>query len=114
MFRMYQGSSLTMEAVRTSETSVDNHFTRQYNPEDSSERPQISYTVIVGQYGFCLQTLPHSFQSEFASCEPVAQSVLLFRHSFYMSTVTRHLLFCLLPFSINLRFVLKPFRLKDK
>jgi hypothetical protein len=27
-----------MEAVRTSETSVDNHFTRQYNPEDSSER----------------------------------------------------------------------------
>jgi hypothetical protein len=27
-----------MEAVRTSETSVDNHFTRQYNPEDSSEK----------------------------------------------------------------------------
>jgi hypothetical protein len=26
-----------MEAERTSETSVDNHFTRQYNPEDSSE-----------------------------------------------------------------------------
>jgi hypothetical protein len=26
-----------MEAVRTFETSVDNHFTRQYNPEDSSE-----------------------------------------------------------------------------
>jgi hypothetical protein len=26
-----------MEAVRTSETSVDYHFTRQYNPEDSSE-----------------------------------------------------------------------------
>jgi hypothetical protein len=23
-----------MEAVRTSETSVDNYFTRQYNPED--------------------------------------------------------------------------------
>jgi hypothetical protein len=30
-------SSLMMEAVRTSETSVDNHFTRQYNPKDSSE-----------------------------------------------------------------------------
>jgi hypothetical protein len=29
--------SLMMEAARTSETSVDNHFTRQYNPEDSSE-----------------------------------------------------------------------------
>jgi hypothetical protein len=26
-----------MEAARTSETSVDNHFTRQYNPEDSCE-----------------------------------------------------------------------------
>jgi hypothetical protein len=28
---------MIVEAVRTSETSVDNHFTRQYNPEDSSE-----------------------------------------------------------------------------
>jgi hypothetical protein len=26
-----------MEAVRTSETSVDNYFTRQYFPEDNSE-----------------------------------------------------------------------------
>jgi hypothetical protein len=26
-----------MEAVRPSETSVDNHFTRQYIPEDNSE-----------------------------------------------------------------------------
>jgi hypothetical protein len=26
-----------MEAVRTSEMSVDNHFTRQYIPEDNSE-----------------------------------------------------------------------------
>jgi hypothetical protein len=26
-----------VEAVRTSETSVDNQYTRQYNPEDSSE-----------------------------------------------------------------------------
>jgi hypothetical protein len=26
-----------MEAVRTSETSVDNDFTRQYIPEDNSE-----------------------------------------------------------------------------
>jgi hypothetical protein len=34
-----------MEAVRTSETSVDNHFTRQYNPEDSSEH-QTQKTVI--------------------------------------------------------------------
>jgi hypothetical protein len=27
-----------MEAVRTSETWVDNYFTRQYNPEDNSEQ----------------------------------------------------------------------------
>jgi hypothetical protein len=33
----YAHSSLMMEAVRTSETSVDNHFTRQYIPEDNSE-----------------------------------------------------------------------------
>jgi hypothetical protein len=26
-----------MDAVRTSETSVDNHFTQQYIPEDNSE-----------------------------------------------------------------------------
>jgi hypothetical protein len=26
-----------MEAVRTSETSVDNHFTQQYIPEDNSD-----------------------------------------------------------------------------
>jgi hypothetical protein len=32
----HQGS-LMMEAVRTSETSVDNYFTRQYIPEDNSE-----------------------------------------------------------------------------
>jgi hypothetical protein len=31
-------ASLMMEAVRTSETSVDNHFTRQYIPEDNSEQ----------------------------------------------------------------------------
>jgi hypothetical protein len=33
-----------MEAVRTSETSVDNHFTQQYNPEDNSENHS---TVII-------------------------------------------------------------------
>jgi hypothetical protein len=29
--------ALMMEAIRTSETSVDNYFTRQYIPEDKSE-----------------------------------------------------------------------------
>jgi hypothetical protein len=37
IFMLYSTSSLMMEAVRTSETSVDNHFTRQYIPEDNSE-----------------------------------------------------------------------------
>jgi hypothetical protein len=31
-----------VEAVRTSETSVDNLSTRQYNPEDSSEQHVLS------------------------------------------------------------------------
>jgi hypothetical protein len=31
------GMMMMMEAVRTSETSVDNHFKRQYIPEDNSE-----------------------------------------------------------------------------
>jgi hypothetical protein len=35
--RRFRWSSLMMEAVRTSETSVDINFTRQYNPEDTSE-----------------------------------------------------------------------------
>jgi hypothetical protein len=34
---LHHHSSLMMEAVRTSETSLNNHFTRQYIPEDSSE-----------------------------------------------------------------------------
>jgi hypothetical protein len=29
--------AIMMEAARTSETSVDNHFTQQYIPEDKSE-----------------------------------------------------------------------------
>jgi hypothetical protein len=37
-----------MEAVRTSEASVDNQFARQYNPEDSSE--QQSYLFRRGDY----------------------------------------------------------------
>jgi hypothetical protein len=36
-----------MEAVRTSETSVDNHFTRQYNPEDSSEHHYMFCVCVV-------------------------------------------------------------------
>jgi hypothetical protein len=39
-----------MEAVRTSEMSVNNHFTRQYNPEDSSERYKF-----VSEVGFMME-----------------------------------------------------------
>jgi hypothetical protein len=35
--------SLMKEAARTSETSVDNYFTRQYIPEDNSEIPALIY-----------------------------------------------------------------------
>jgi hypothetical protein len=34
---------MMMEAVRTSEMSVDNHFTRQYIPEDNSEQEKILF-----------------------------------------------------------------------
>jgi hypothetical protein len=33
-----------MEAVRTSETSVDNNFTRQYIPEDNSEHYKFNFS----------------------------------------------------------------------
>jgi hypothetical protein len=38
-----------MAAVRISETSVENHFTRQYIPEDNSEYPDwdISWFLLV-------------------------------------------------------------------
>jgi hypothetical protein len=34
---LHHQGALMMEAARTSETSVDNYFTRQYIPEDKSE-----------------------------------------------------------------------------
>jgi hypothetical protein len=48
-----------MEAARTSETSVDNHFTRQYNPEDNSEhhtrrRENLKSHFVVLGYIFCI------------------------------------------------------------
>jgi hypothetical protein len=46
-------SSLMMEAARTSETSVDNHFTRQYNPEDSSEHLDSCYSSQVSECTLC-------------------------------------------------------------
>jgi hypothetical protein len=41
-----------MEAVRTSETSVDNHFTRQYIPEDNSDDGGSTHLWNVGRQSF--------------------------------------------------------------
>jgi hypothetical protein len=38
-------SSLMMEAVYTSETSVDNYFTRKYIPEDNSEKENYKFEL---------------------------------------------------------------------
>jgi hypothetical protein len=38
---------LMMEAARTSETSVDNYFTRQYIPEDKSEQNDYNSVKII-------------------------------------------------------------------
>jgi hypothetical protein len=43
-----------MEAVRTSETSVDNQFTRQYNPEDSSEHCKQFFYFVGAELHFYL------------------------------------------------------------
>jgi hypothetical protein len=43
--------ALMLEAARTSETSVDNYFTRQYIPEDKSE---LRSGMVIG---FCCRTV---------------------------------------------------------
>jgi hypothetical protein len=50
-----------MEALRTSETSVDNHFTQQYIPEDNSEH-QIYYYAYTSTSRRNLEN-PHDFVS---------------------------------------------------
>jgi hypothetical protein len=50
-------SPLTMEAARTSETSVENYFTLQYIPEDKSElhtgrRENLKSHIFIGK--FCI------------------------------------------------------------
>jgi hypothetical protein len=41
-----------MEAARTSETSVDNYFTRQYIPEDNSEHLCMPFVYFEYNYYF--------------------------------------------------------------
>jgi hypothetical protein len=40
-----------IKAARTSETSVDNYFTRQYIPEDNSENQMETYAEMVAVQG---------------------------------------------------------------
>jgi hypothetical protein len=62
-------SSLMMDAVRTSETSVDHHFTRQYNPEDSSEHQLWPYfSVLSFKYITLCITIPWAYN---ATCQDV-------------------------------------------
>jgi hypothetical protein len=44
---------MKMEAARTSETSVDNNFTRQYIPEDNSELQNVAL-LIISRWGIYL------------------------------------------------------------
>jgi hypothetical protein len=53
-FQVHTAASMMMEAVRTSETSVDSHFTRQYNPEDNSERPVYCFYKMPNMLLFCV------------------------------------------------------------
>jgi hypothetical protein len=56
-----------MEAVRTSETSVDNNFIRQYIPEDNSEQTKVSlYTILVNLNIYC-----YMMENELLACNCV-------------------------------------------
>jgi hypothetical protein len=59
MFRIVFWDVLMMEAVRTSETSVDNYFTRQYIPEDNSEHHTRRREKFKSHMGF--STCPSSY-----------------------------------------------------
>jgi hypothetical protein len=64
--RFESHSFLMMEAVRTSETSVDNHFTRQYNPEDNSEHHTRRRENLKSHVLFNL--FQHVLSNEFPNC----------------------------------------------
>jgi hypothetical protein len=51
-----------LEAVRTSETSVDNHFTRQYIPEDN---PEVIYCQIINEIGALTEIGQKVFMTDF-------------------------------------------------
>jgi hypothetical protein len=61
---------MMMEAASTSETSVDNYFTRQYIPEDNSEvhtrrRENLKSHILIFFFNLCLNLLCGIFPSGF-------------------------------------------------
>jgi hypothetical protein len=66
-----------MEAVRTSETSVDNHFTRQYNPEDSSEHLDSSCSL----FALCFVVRSIKFVSAAVVLDLLALTALVLLHT---------------------------------
>jgi hypothetical protein len=55
-----------MEAARTSETSVDNYFTRQYIPEDKSELFFFALVVVLLTHEFFNSSVATSLNSTMA------------------------------------------------
>jgi hypothetical protein len=51
-----------MKAARTSETSVDNYFTRQYIPQDNSERIKYVRLIMIA-YKLFILTLRMTFHT---------------------------------------------------
>jgi hypothetical protein len=67
-----------MEAVRTSETSVDNHSTRQFNPEDRFEQEPIrSQTAEANDNAEYLQPYPVAVGDAVLEIGPAIISVVL-------------------------------------
>jgi hypothetical protein len=80
-----------MEAVRTSETSVDNHFTRQYNPEDNSEH----HEKIPGRNSIYAHAQDFAMSDEFllATLKPLISQQVNKQQTtgFHVFMYTRHL-----------------------
>jgi hypothetical protein len=90
-----------MEAVRTSETSVDNYFTRKYIPEDKSEllhtrrRENLKYHTLLHSVPMaCMAVLMITFELFMLWCDsfvyrtfPIVKSASYF---YYVMQHSRH------------------------
>jgi hypothetical protein len=64
-----------MEAVRTSETSVDNYFTRQYIPEDNSEQSCVMFVFDTAVNARVLLRLTSTLLTQPLACSNEKDSV---------------------------------------